>query len=434
MAEHDAAVRAGHISFEQAEGIAGRSGKAPLGGPRAVEVLGYFGAVALAVATLVLAVDTALGDGGVEGLIFGSLENVPAGLIALIGSAILLVLGVRFAGHAAGAIRRAGGFTLLAAYGLASVAFGFLLYDLDLGDFTPLVRLLPVAAVALFIWMRLPSMPTQLALFATAVQAVSAILVLIQVEDFTEPATMVLSAAFGNTPDTGGWITLLVGTALGVAWIWLGMTGRVRPRNTAFALGAFYTWIESIQLFGTADGWIALSLVVAAGFAWGAETWQSSVLGGFATVAVTVLIAQFVSLVVDSPTTTTWVIAYGVPGLLALGGAWWMSQTKPAPMAAMAAPAAAAMAVAAAAQAPTAAATKKATATKPATKKAVSAKKPTTTAKKPAAKKATTTAKKTTTTAKTPATKAAAPVKKAATTVKKATTTAKKPAPKKPTR
>ena len=133
----------------------------------------------------------------------------------------------------------------------------------------------------------------------------------------------------GGTPDTGGWVTLAVGTALGLGWIWLGMKGTLRTRNTAFALGAFYAWINAIQLFGTADGWIALSIVIAAGFAWGATAWQSSVLGGFATVALTVLVAQVVSIVVDSPTTTTWEIAYGVPGVAALAGAWWMSRSQP---------------------------------------------------------------------------------------------------------
>lgn len=413
MAEQDAAVRAGHISFEQAEGIAGRSGKARAAGPRTVEVLGYFGAVALAVATIVLAVDTAFGDGGAEQLLFGNFDNVPAGLIAMVGAAILLVFGIRFIGSSAGAVRRSGSFTLLAAFGLASVSIGFLLYDLDLGDFTPLARLLPVAAVAIFIWLRSPSVPTQLALFATAVEAVRAILVLGQVEDPIEPSTMILSTALGNTPNTGGWITLAVATALGVFWIWLGATGRLRTRNAAFVLGAFYAWINSIQLFGTADGWVVLSVIIAAGFAWGAAGWGSSVLGAFATVSVIALIAQFIAIWVDTPTPMTFVVAYGVPGALALAGAWWFSRTAPKPMAPAAAVATTA-ALAAVAAASTAAAVASAT-RKPAPKKAP-AKKATTTKKTTTAKKATT-AKKTSTAKK--------PVKKAATT--------KKPAAKKKT-
>lgn len=424
MADHDSAVRAGHISFEQAEGIAGRSGKAPVGGPRVAEMLGYFGAVGLAVATLVLAIDTAFGDGGVEGLIFGQFDNVPAGLIALLGAAILLVFGTRFADHAPGAIKRAGSFMLLSAFGLASVAIGFLLYDLDLGDFTPLVRLLPVAAVALFIYFRAPSVPTQLALFATAVEAVTAILVLIQVEDPIEPTTMILSTAMGGTPDTGGWVTLAVSTALGVAWIWLGFKGFLRTRNTAFALGAFYAWVNAIQLFSTADGWIVLSIAIALGFVWAAATWQSSVLAAFATVAVTVLIAQFVSVATDSPTVTTWELAYGIPGAAAVFGAWWLSRNKTRPTAtaaAMPSPA-----VITAPPLPVVAATPPTTTTKPAAKKAA-------TAKKPVAKKAAATAKKptatkkATTTAKKPTAAKAAASKKAA--------SAKKPTPKKkPTR
>jgi hypothetical protein len=361
------------------------------------------------VATLVLAFDTALGDGGVQNLIFGQFDNVPAGLITLVGSAILLVFGTRFVGNSAGAIKRSGSFILLAAFGLAAVAFGFLLYDLDLGDVTPLVRVLPVAAVALYIWFQSPSVPTQLALFATALEAVSAILVLIQVKDSVEPTTMILRTAMGGAPDTGGWVTLAVGTALGLGWIWLGMKGILRTRNTAFALGAFYAWINAIQLFGTADGWIALSIVIAAGFVWGATAWQSSVLGGFATVALTVLVAQFVSIVVDSPSTTTWVIAYGVPGVAALAGAWWMSRSQPTMTAARRAAAMPITAPRLPVVPTTRATVKKAPAKKPAAKK-------TATAKKPAAKK--TTAKKTTT-ARKPAAKK---------------TTAKKPTPKKPAR
>ncbi len=388
MADQDAAVRAGHISFEQAEGIAGRSGMAPVRGPRAAEVLGYFGAVALAVATLVLAFDTAFGDFEATDLLFGTFDTVPAGAISLAGAAILLVLGTRFAASTAGAIHRAGSFTLLAAYGLATVAFGFLLYDLDLGDFTPLVKVLPVAAVALYAWSRSPSVPTQLALFGTATQALTALLVLFQVQDALEPTDLILSLGLGTTPDTGGWVALAAGTALGIGWIWLGGTGRMRTRNAAFVLGGLYAWVESLQLFATADGWIVLSTLLAAGFAWGAARWQSSVLGGFATVAVITLIAQYISLLVDEPSPTTFVVSYGVPGVLALAGAWMLSRPGGTPVAP-------AMPAAPPAPMPVMAATAPTRAKQPTTaKKPAAAKAATTTAKKPAAKKATATTKK----------------------------------------
>jgi hypothetical protein len=161
-------------------------------------------------------------------------------------------------------------------------------------------------------------------------------------------------------------------------------------------------------LFGTADGWIVLSLALAAGFAWGAATWQSSVLGGFATVAVVALIAQFISIWVEEPSTTTFVVAYGVPGLLALAGAWYLSGPPRMP-------------VAPALPTPPPAPVKAAMPAATTTAKKPAAKKPATTAKKPAAKKATTTTKK-------PA------AKKTTTTTKKASTTKKKPPAKKTTR
>jgi hypothetical protein len=332
MADHDGAVRGGHISFEQAEGIIGRTGRAPVVGSRAAEVLGYLGAVALAVATLVLAYDIGFGAGGVTELVTGLFDNIPAGMVTLVGAAILLVLGTRFAENDAGAIRRSGGFTLLTGFVLSAFAFGLLLYDLDLGDATPLVRLIPVAVVAIYVWQRSPSVPTQIALFATAIAAVSAILVLVQLEDPVEPSGVALTAAVGSIPEVQGWVSLAAGTALGHFRIWLGTTGRIRTRNAAFALGALYAWINPLQLFDTADGWIALSTAIAAGFVWGATRWQSSVLGGFAAVAVAVLIAQFVSILFDSPTTTTFVVAYGIPGVLALAGGWWMSRSPKTPI------------------------------------------------------------------------------------------------------
>lgn len=391
MADHDAAVRAGHISFEQAEGIAGRTGMAPLGGARVAEVLGYFGAVALAVATLVLAFDIGFGDLDITDILFSGFDNVPAGAIALLGAAILLFLGARFAAHPPGPIHRSGSFALLAGFGLASVAFGFLLWDLDLGDFTPLAKVIPVTAVALFVWLRSPSVPTQLALFGTATQIITAVLVLIQVQDQFDPAAALLSLGLGGAPDTGGWVPALVGVALGLAWIYLGMQGWIRTRNAAFAIGATYAWVESLQLFGSDDGWIVLSTLLAAGFAFGAARWQSSVLGGFATVAVIVLIGQFIAVLIDNPTTTTFVVAYGVPGALALIGAWMLSRPGGTPVArAMPMPPTAPVPAMAAAKAAgtTTAATKKPAAKKPAAAKKPTAKKPAaTTAKKPAAAK-----------------------------------------------
>lgn len=332
----DQAVRDGHISFEQAEGMAGRPGSAPPNGPRTAELLIYFGSIALAVATLVWTFDLTFGD-GLLGLFLGSIDNVPGGLLALAGAAILLFLGTRFADHGQGAISRAGGFTLLAGFGLAAVASNLLMYDLDLGDATPLVNLIPTALVAVYCYRVKPSVPTHLPLFFTAVGLLNALLVLAQVTEPADPQSMLATAALGGTPDVTGesWLALLLGVALGLAWVWLGARGRLRTRNAAFFLGAVYAWAEGISLFGLNDAWVALSLVIAGAFVVGATQYGSSVLGAFATIATIVLILQFVTLIVEEPTVNTFIIAYGIPGILALGGAWMLTKApKPAAAAA----------------------------------------------------------------------------------------------------
>lgn len=327
MGRFDEWVRGGQISFEQAEAMEGSGGRPAVSGPRTTEVLGYFGAAAVAVATIVLAVDVAFDDGFLS-FFLGTYDNLSAGAIALVGAALLLYLGTRFADSTAGAVRRSGGFTLFAGFGLATVAFAFLLADLDLADFTPLVRVLPTLAVGLYVWQRLPSVPTQLAMFLVAIDLVNALLVLFQLEDIFDPASTITQVAIGGNTEFNSWVSWLAGTALGIAWVWLGSTGRARPRNAAFVFGGLYAWTNGLLLFSTADGWIVLSIAIAAGFLYGAVTWRSSVLGAFGTLAVVTLILQVIDMTVDAPTANTFVIAYGVPGLLALAGAWWW--TKPA--------------------------------------------------------------------------------------------------------
>ncbi|WKZ82141.1 MAG: hypothetical protein QY307_08615 [Acidimicrobiia bacterium] len=320
MTQQHEAVRSGHISFEQAEGIEGRRSPEAPGGPRTVEVLGFFGAAALAIATLILTFDVTLGE-ELADIFLGTIDNVGGGLVSLAGAAVLLAVGVRLTAGDAGAIRRSGGFVLLAGYALASVAFALLLLDLDAGDFTPLIRATPVAVIAVAVWRRAPSVPTQVAIFTAAVQVVGALLILFQLDDPITPASIATSAALGSTPELQSWVSLLIGTGLGLVWIWMGATGPMRPRNAAFALGAVYAWLEAIQLFASDDAWVMLSIVVAAGFAAGALRWRSSVLAGFATVATLALILQVIMVAVDEPSVSTFYLWYGFTGAAALLGA-----------------------------------------------------------------------------------------------------------------
>jgi hypothetical protein len=310
-------VRAGHISFEQAEAIAGRPERSSIVGPRLAEVLAYAGTVGVFVATILLTVDVA-GDDLLLDLFVGSLDNIPAGLVALLGSIVLLVMGTRLADSSEGAISRSGGFTLFGGWALSVVAFQFLLYDLDVSDLTPLIVLIPSALIALYVWRVKPSTPTHIAVFLVAVQFITSLLVLFQIQDQITVSSILGAVALDSAPDIQQWLTQLIGVAFGAAWIWLGATGRARPRNAAFFLGALYAWVNVMQLYASDDGWIVLSAAIALAFAWGATQWRASVLAAFSAVATVVLIAQIVDLVADAPSITTVALSYGIPGLVGL--------------------------------------------------------------------------------------------------------------------
>jgi hypothetical protein len=314
---HDRAV----ISFEQSERLEGDPPPDPVGGTRTVEVLGYFGAIAVFVATVAAVIEVSLPTDPLLGLLFGTFNNIQGGLVALLGALIVFGTGYRFA-DAEGAVRRASAFLLLSGYLLAAAGFGLLLFDLDLGDATPLVVLIPSAAVALAGWRRLRSVPTQLALFVVAVSALSAILVLIQVEESLDPSAMALTAALGGTPDFGSWISQLAHAGLGLAWIWAGHSALIAPRNTAFFLGSAYALVFGLFLFGSADGWIVLSGGLVLAYAWLAMQWRSSVLGAIGAVAAIIAVVQVMTMVYDAPATIDFILWFGIPGGLALGAAW----------------------------------------------------------------------------------------------------------------
>lgn len=318
------------ISFEQAERLTADPPPDPVGGPRTVEFLGFMGAVAVAIATLALVVRVAFPSDPMQGLFFGSFDNIQGGLVALAGAALVFGTGYRFA-HRGGAIQRGAGFTMLVGYGLAQIAFSMLLVDLDVGDATPLVILLPSAVVAVVGWQRLRCVPTQLALFSVAVSAIAALLVLLQIQDYIDPTMLAASAALGITPEVGGWESHAANVALGLAWVWFTHTGVIRPRNTGFALGSAWAVGFGLALFASADGWLVLSGAIALGLFVTATQWRSSVLAGVGTFAALALIVQLMTLVLDEPSATAFILWFGIPGLAALGGVWLLSRDRTPP-------------------------------------------------------------------------------------------------------
>lgn len=326
MTDRDRWVDRGVISFEQAERLSGDAPPDKPGGPRTAEMLGYIGAVALFIATFAAIVKVMLPEDPLFGFLTGNIENLQGGAVALFGAALVFGTGYRFADRE-GAVRRSSGFLMLLGWSLATVAFKLLLFDLDIGDFTPIVVVIPSAVVALIAFGRLRSVPTQLALFAVATNLLAAILVLIQVEEATEVTELVLTAALGGAPDLGSWISFAASVGLGLMWVWLARTGGVAPRNAAFLIGSVYAWVFGIALFSTADGWIALSLGLVLAYLWGSRQWGSSVLAGVGSFGAIVFIFQVLSLVYDEIGTTEILLWFGIAGV-ATTGAFWMLHGK----------------------------------------------------------------------------------------------------------
>lgn len=322
MSDRDRWVDRGVISFEQAERLDRDAPPESPGGPRTVEVLGYFGAIALFIATIAGIVKVMLPEDPLFAFISGNLDTIQGGLVALAGAIVVFGTGYRFADRE-GAVRRSSGFLMLIGYALAAIAFSLLLFDLDVGDFTPIVVLIPSAIVAVVGWQRLRGVPTQLALFAVAVSALQAILVLIQVEEFARATDFFISRALGGANDVGSWISHAAHVALGLVWVWLVRAGTITPRNAGFLIGSVYAWLFSLALFGSADGWIALTAVLVLAYLWAATQWGASVLAAVGSVGAIILIVQVMSLVYEEPPgTTEFILWFGIPGALAAAGFW----------------------------------------------------------------------------------------------------------------
>jgi hypothetical protein len=306
-------LKNGFISFEQAE-LAGK----PDGTPspwRLAEILGYFGSVALFIATLALMVEVALSDD----FLFGGVDNIPGGFVTLAGAVLLAALGHRLTGHGEGAIKRAGGFTLAAAFGLWAIATNLLLLELDAGDFTPLLLVIPIAAAAWWIYQRHQSAPTQLVLFFTAIQVLNALLVLIQVNEWVSAQDQVLRVAITQSVPDMAWLALVFQAALGLAWVWFTNEGQFTPRNTGFAIGSLYAAVQGLSLFGSDDGWIILFAGITGFVVYGGLAWRSSVLLAVGAVHLIIFIAMMISILVDSVTAMSVALWFGIPGLAAFG-------------------------------------------------------------------------------------------------------------------
>jgi len=306
-------LKNGFISFEQAE-LAGK----PDGTPsplRLAEILGYFGSVALFVATLALMVEVAISDD----FLFGGIDNIPGGFVVLAGAVLLLAIGYRLTGHEGGAIKRAGGFTLASGFGLWAIATNLLLLELDAADFTPLLIVIPIAAAAWWIYDRHESVPTQLVLFFAAVQVLNAALVLIQVNEWVSPQDQVIRVAISGGAPEFDWLGLVFGAALGIAWVWFTNEGRFRPRNTGFVVGALYAGAQGLALFGSDDGWIILFAGITGFVVYTGLTWRSSVLLGIGAAGLVIFIIMMISVLVDEVTAVSVALWFGLPGLAAVG-------------------------------------------------------------------------------------------------------------------
>jgi hypothetical protein len=306
-------VKNGFISFEQAELAAKPDGTpSPL---RLAEILGYFGSVALFIATIALMIEVAISDD----FLFGGIDNVPGGFVTLAGAALLFAIGHKLTSHGEGAVKRAGGFTLAAGFGLWAIATNLLLLELDAGDFTPALLAVPVAAAAWWIYQRHESVPTQLALFFAAVQVLNALLVLIQVTEWQSTQDQLIGVAISGSPPEVAWLGLVFQVALGLAWVWFANDGWFKPRNTAFAVGALYAGLQGLNLFGTDDGWLILFAGITGLVIYGGLAWRSSVLLGIGAFGLTVFIMMLITVLVDEVTAVSVALWFGVPGVAAIG-------------------------------------------------------------------------------------------------------------------
>jgi len=316
-------VEEGLISFEQAEAIEGDV--APWDPPRLVEVLLYLGLAAFSIATLIWFFDL-LGDGyWTEPNRWGGFAVVFIAACVFSGLAYIL-------NRDSGGIRRAVGALLATAVLMLAIALGAAFDAIEFtGQWAQLVMSLLVAAAAIGAWWLRKSVPTELALFLGVTSVLVAVIELIQEASFnTDPYAAVSSlnpATFTGT--TAGILMWL----LGCAWIWLGYRRMLRSPNTAYLLGGATAAFAAIGLTTAVNRWWIILLAVTALALCAASVYlQNSLL--MVVGVITVMISVPLGLsgwLQNAPAARTWVMIYGIPGLLVLvGSVVWADRIRTA--------------------------------------------------------------------------------------------------------
>lgn len=297
----------GLISFEQAEAIEGRQGW--WHPPRLVEAFAYLGAAALVIAVIVWYADLRVAGFLREPNHWGGFGVATAGTAVLAGVAAALY-------RERGPVARSVGVLLALAVVLSGYAFGAAIAGFGFeGEWAALVAALLVAAAALGARRLRPCVPTEVSLFYAAAMVVTAVVDVVQEAEF-DPMRLDPGIVTGT-------VTGLLLWALGAAWIALGYRGLLRSSNAAYLLGAVLAVGAAAGLAAGVDRWwlLLLGATAAAVMAAGVVLQRTILMvPGVAAALLTVLLGV-VLWVGEPPVLRTWVMIFGIPGLVLLAAA-----------------------------------------------------------------------------------------------------------------
>ncbi len=310
----------GVISFEQAETIRESTRRGPAWPDhRLIELLAYLGAAAFTIGAFIWYADLAGGDYWQESRPWGAFAVSLIAALALAGVAYVLR-------NDRGGIRRATG--LLLALAVLETAFAITAFFEAIefeGQWASLVFSLLLTAAAFGAWRLRASVPTEVALFASASTVVTAVIGLIEEASF-DPMALDPGSITGITAGILLWL-------LGALWIRLGYRSMLRSANTAYLLGGATMLGASVGLMlGVNRWWIVLIAVTTVAIGASGVYLRRTMLlvigtaGALITPALAIL-----SWVGDPPVMTTWAMIYGIPGLILLGAAlFWAERTRTA--------------------------------------------------------------------------------------------------------